>query len=54
MAKKKQSERLSISFKQTNKDIEIYLFLKKKADEEGISEYVKRLVWEDMKKESEK
>ena len=49
--KRKQSLKLSISFKENLRDLEIYnfffFFLK---DEIGISTYIKMLISEDMKK----
>lgn len=52
---KKQSLKLALSFKETTRDLEIYKFLTEKIrDEVGISTYLKSLVYEDMKKRSEK
>lgn len=48
---KKQSLKLALSFKETNRDLEIYKFLTEKIkDEIGISTYLKSLVYEDIKK----
>ena len=49
--KKKQSLKLSISFKENIRDLEIYNFLNEVIkDEIGISAYIKMLISEDMKK----
>ena len=49
--KKKQSLKLSISFKENIRDLEIYNFLNETIkDEIGISTYIKMLKSEDMKK----
>ena len=48
---KKQSLKLSISFKENIRDLEIYNFLNNVIkDEIGISTYIKMLISEDMKK----
>lgn len=48
---KKQSLKLSISFKENIRDLEIYNFLNEVIkDEIGISTYIKMLISEDMKK----
>lgn len=49
--KRKQSLKLSISFKENLRDLEIYNFLNEVIkDEIGISTYIKMLISEDMKK----
>ena len=49
--KRKQSLKLSISFKENLRDLEIYNFLNEVIkDEIGISNYIKMLISEDMKK----
>ena len=53
--KKKQSLKLSISFKENIRDLEIYNFLIDTIkDEMGISTYIKMLISEDMKKRNSK
>ena len=48
---RKQSLKLSISFKENLRDLEIYNFLNEVIkDEIGISTYIKMLISEDMKK----
>lgn len=48
---KKQSLKLSISFKENVRDLEIYNFLTEEIkDEMGISTYIKILIYEDIKK----
>ena len=48
---KKQSLKLSISFKENIRDLEIYNFLNEVIKNEiGISTYIKMLIDEDMKK----
>ena len=49
--KRKQSLKLSISFKENLRDLEIYNFLNEVIEDEiGISTYIKMLISEDMKK----
>ena len=49
--KRKQSLKLSISFKETHRDLEIYTFINEVIIEDiGISTYIKMLISEDMKK----
>ena len=51
---KKQSLKLSISFKENIRDLEIYNFLNNVIKNEiGISTYIKMLISEDMKKRNE-
>ena len=48
---RKQSLKLSISFKENLRDLEIYNFLNEVIkDEIGISTYIKMLISEDLKK----
>lgn len=52
---KKQSLKLSISFKENIRDLEIYNFLTEHIkDEMGISTYIKMLIKDDMDKRKEK
>ena len=49
--KRKQSLKLSISFKENLRDLEIYNYLNEVIKNEiGISTYIKMLISEDMKK----
>lgn len=51
---KKQSLKLSISFKENIRDLEIYNFLTENIkDEMGISTYIKMLIKDDMDKRKE-